>query len=144
MANDSVHKGKCFCGSVEFEVKGDPAATGYCHCSACREWSAGPINAFTLWSPDNFKITKGKDDVGVYNRTERSMRQWCKKCGGHLFTDHPLWKLIDVYAAVLPTLTFKPMLHVHYQETVLPIKDGLPKQKDIPAEMGGSGVLLPE
>lgn len=144
MANDSVHKGKCFCGSVEFEVKGDPAAMGYCHCSACREWSAGPINAFTLWSPDNFKITKGKDDVGVYNRTERSMRQWCKKCGGHLFTDHPLWNLIDVYAAVLPTLTFKPMLHVHYQETVLPIKDGLPKQKDIPAEMGGSGVLLPE
>jgi hypothetical protein len=144
MANDSVHKGKCFCGSVEFEVKGDPAAMGYCHCSACREWSAGPINAFTLWSPDNFKITKGKDHVGVYNRTERSMRQWCKKCGGHLFTDHPLWNLIDVYAAVLPTLTFKPMLHVHYQETVLPIKDGLPKQKDIPAEMGGSGLLLPE
>lgn len=144
MADDFVHKGKCFCGSVEFEVTGEPVAMGYCHCSSCREWSAGPVNAFTLWSPDQFKITKGKDQVGVYNRTERSMRQWCEKCGGHLFTDHPLWNLIDVYAAVLPTLEFKPMLHVHYQETVLPIKDGLPKQKDIPKEMGGSGELLPE
>jgi hypothetical protein len=39
-------------------------------------------------------------------------------------------------------VTFKPTLHVNYQETVLPMKDGLPKQKDVPKEMGGSGVLL--
>jgi hypothetical protein len=33
---------------------------------------------------------------------------------------------------------------VNYQETVLPIKDSLPKQRDIPVEMDGSGLLLPE
>ena len=52
--------------------------------------------------------------------------------------------LIDIYAAILPDLAFQPGVHVNYQETVLRIKDGLPKQKDFPAEMGGSGVLLPE
>ena len=31
-----------------------------------------------------------------------------------------------------------------YQETVLHIHDGLPKQKDVPAELGGSGVTLAE
>jgi hypothetical protein len=36
------------------------------------------------------------------------------------------------------------MLHVNYQETVLPIKDGLPKQRDFPKEMGGSGELMAE
>jgi hypothetical protein len=45
---------------------------------------------------------------------------------------------------VLPELKFQPGLHVHYQETVMPIRDGLPKMKDIPKEMGGSGVTLPE
>jgi len=30
-------------------------------------------------------------------------------------------------------------LHVNYQETVLHIPDGLPKFRDMPAEMGGSG-----
>jgi hypothetical protein len=35
-------------------------------------------------------------------------------------------------------------LHVHYGESVLPIRDGLPKQKDMPKEMGGSGTLLAE
>jgi len=35
-------------------------------------------------------------------------------------------------------------VHVHYQETKLRIKDGLPKMKDVPKEMGGSGVVLAE
>ena len=142
MANSITNKGKCFCGAVEFTVIGEPAAMGYCHCSSCREWSAGPVNAFTLWAPDTVKVTKGGDNIGVYHRTDRSLRKWCKTCGGHLFTDHPGWKLTDVYAAVIPSVTFKPALHVNYQETVLPMKDGLPKQKDVPKEMGGSGVLL--
>ncbi len=52
--------------------------------------------------------------------------------------------LTDVYAAILPDLQFQPSVHVHYQESVLPIKDGLPKLRDMPAEMGGSGELLAE
>ena len=52
--------------------------------------------------------------------------------------------MTDVAAAVIPTLSFKPALHVNYESTVLPMHDGLPKQKDFPAEMGGSGELLPE
>jgi len=45
---------------------------------------------------------------------------------------------------VVPGLQFKPGVHVNYQETVLPIKDGLPKLKDVPKEMGGSGVPISE
>jgi hypothetical protein len=33
-------------------------------------------------------------------------------------------------------------LHVNYAETVLPMRDGLPKVKDFPAEMGGSGEII--
>jgi len=73
-----------------------------------------------------------------------SCGQWCKTCGGHILTEHPGMGLTDVYAAILPKLAFKPGLHVHYQETVLHIMDGLPKQKDVPAELGGSGVTLAE
>ena len=52
--------------------------------------------------------------------------------------------LTDVYAATIPDFPYQPALHVHYQETVLHIKDGLPKMKDVPAEMGGSGISLAE
>jgi hypothetical protein len=35
-------------------------------------------------------------------------------------------------------------VHVHYQESVLPLKDGVTKLKDLPKEMGGSGAAVGE
>jgi hypothetical protein len=58
--------------------------------------------------------------------------------------EHPMWNLIDVYSAVLPEFRHQPALHVNYQETVLPMRDGLPKMRDLPNEMGGSGETLKE
>lgn len=144
MTNGNAYKGSCFCGAVQFTVTGEPAAMGYCHCSDCRHWSAGPVNAFTLWKPDAVKVTQGADNIRTYNKTARSSRKWCATCGGHIFTDHPHLNLVDVYAATIPSFPFKPGVHVHYQEAVLRIKDGLPKLKDLPKEMGGSGDAISE
>jgi hypothetical protein len=90
------------------------------------------------------RIIKGAENVGTYNKTERSYRKWCKSCGGHLYTEHPGWGVTDVYAAVIPGLEFKPGVHVNYAETALHIKDGLPKLQDYPKEMGGSGQSVAE
>ncbi len=57
---------------------------------------------------------------------------------------HPTFGLFDVYAATLPTLKFIPSFHVNYSESVLAIKDGLPKFRDFPSELGGSGEHVPE
>jgi hypothetical protein len=138
------HKGACFCGAVELEVSGEPVAMGYCHCASCRSWSAGPVNAFTLWPHGAVTVTKGKDLLGHYNKTEGSTRQFCTRCGGHVMTDHPLDGVTDVYAATIPTLRFIPAVHVNYAETVLPMQDGLPKMRDLPSDMGGSGESVPE
>jgi hypothetical protein len=140
----ATHTGGCFCGAVEIEVTGAPEAMGYCHCSSCRSWSAAPVNAFTLWKPQNVRVTKGSGQIGRFMKTEVSDRQYCTACGGHVMTDHPPLGLIDVYAATLPGLKFTPGVHVNYAETVLPMKDGLLKLRDFPAELGGSGVAVPE
>ncbi len=138
------YTGRCFCGAVEVTVTGAPAGMGYCHCDSCRSWSAGPVNAFTLWDPDMVKITQGAEFVATFNKTKNSDRKWCTRCGGHIMAGHPGLKLTDVYAAMLPDLKFEPGVHVNYAETVLPMKDGLPKMKDFPAEFGGSGETVPE
>jgi hypothetical protein len=98
----TVHQGKCFCGTVQFTVSGEPEAMGYCHCESCRSWSAGPVNAFTLWKPAAVKVTAGAEHIGTFNKTPHSL------------------------------------------ETKLRLHDGLPKMKDMPKEMGGSGVALAE
>jgi hypothetical protein len=144
MPIENEYKGRCFCGAVELRVAGKPAAMGYCHCTSCREWSAGPINAFTLWAPNAVTVTRGADQLGSYSKTENSIRKWCKSCGGHVLTEHPGFGLVDVFAAAIPEFPFEPMLHVNYGETVLHVHDGLPKQKDFPKDMGGSGTALPE
>jgi len=139
-----THVGKCFCGAVEIKVTGEPVAAGYCHCESCRSWSAAPVNAFSLWKNEAVTVVRGADNVGTYHKTERSYRKFCKACGGHLMTEHPQWGLIDVYAATIPTYRHAPQLHVNYAETTLRMKDGLPKMKDLPKEMGGSGETVPE
>src|SRR5277367_5362359 len=65
MSNEKVHECSCFCGEVQFEVGGEPAAMGYCHCASCRQWSAGPVNAFTLWSPQAVKVIQGAASIGT-------------------------------------------------------------------------------
>jgi hypothetical protein len=140
----SDYQARCFCGAVEFTVSGSPAAMGYCHCESCRRWSGGPVNAFSLWDPAAIKVTKGADKIGTFNLTPVSFRKFCKTCGGHVFAEHPTFGLTDVFAAMIPELKFEPAVHVNYQETVLRLKDGLPKMKDFPKEMGGSGEVLPE
>jgi hypothetical protein len=139
-----THSGTCYCGTVEIEVTGQPEGMGYCHCSACRSYTGTPVNAFTLWKPANVKITKGEDSLGRFKSSEMSVRRFCTKCGGHVMTDHPGLGLIDVFAGIIPTMPFQAGVHLNYEETVLPMKDGLPKLKDFPVEIGGSGEAMPE
>ncbi len=141
---ETQYTGGCFCGAVELRVLGSPVGCGYCHCASCRRWSAGPLNAFTLWPPSAVTITRGAEHVSSFSKTERSIRKWCKLCGGHLLTEHPGFGLIDVYAAVIPDFPFRAGVHVNYAETVLRLHDQLPKQMDFPSELGGSGTLIAE
>jgi hypothetical protein len=138
------YTGSCFCGAVEVRVSGAPEIMGYCHCRSCRSWSGGPINAFSLWPAEAVQVTRGAENIATYQKTEMSHRKYCRVCGGHLMTAHPTMKMVDVFAATIPDLPFAPALHVNYGETVLHIRDGLPKWKDFPAEFGGSGEALPE
>jgi hypothetical protein len=138
------YAGSCFCGAVKLEVTGSPEAMGYCHCNSCRTWSGGPVNAFTLWKPEAIAIKSGADLIATFQKSPLSQRQYCKNCGGHLMNRHPPLGLVDVFASTIPSLPFAPGVHVNYAETVLRMRDGLPKLKDFPAEMGGSGEAVPE
>ena len=66
------------------------------------------------------------------------------ECGGHISVDQPTLGLIDVRIGDLRNFPFKAAVHLNYAETILPMRDGLPKPKDFPAAIGGSGEILPE
>jgi hypothetical protein len=139
-----THQGRCFCGAVEIEAEGEPEAMGYCHCEDCRAYAGAPVAAFTLWQAGQVRVTKGEDELGGFNKTGFSHRRFCTLCGGHVFVEHPTLGLADVHASTLPSLDFRPGVHLNYASTVLPMKDGLPKLRDFPAEIGGSGEAMAE
>jgi hypothetical protein len=139
-----THTGTCFCDTVAIEVTGVPVEMGYCHCASCRSYSGAPVSAFVLWQAQNVKVTRGAEFLGRFQKSEMSDRRFCSKCGGHVMVDHPGLGLTHVYPALIPTLPFTPTVHLNYAETVLPMRDGLPKLKDFPVAAGGSGVVMPE
>jgi len=139
-----IHKGGCYCGAVEIEIRGEPLEMGYCHCENCRRYSAAPVSAFTLWKKESVNLIKGAEFLGRFKSSDISDRRYCTKCGSHISVDHPTLGLIDVRIGALRNFPFKPKVHLNYSETILPMKDGLLKLKDFPAEIGGSGETLPE
>jgi hypothetical protein len=134
----------CACGAVQVELTGEPPVQAYCHCSSCRGWLGAPLHAATLWPTGSVKVTKGAENLGMYQRTEKSLRQFCRSCGAPVLIGHPGIGMTDVPAGSIQGFTFKPALHVHYGEKVMAVKDGLPKFKDFPKDFGGSGDMLAE
>ena len=137
-----THTGNCFCGTVQIEVTGEPEAMGYCHCIDCAGWAGAPINAFSLWSSDDVKVTEGEDKLGSFAKTEASHRKFCTECGGHIMTRHPEMGKTDVYLNTVPGLAHTGALHLFYGERTMSVPDGLPKFKDLPVDFGGSGEIL--
>jgi hypothetical protein len=139
-----IHTGQCFCGEIEIQVSGEPAAQGFCHCESCRSMAGAPVRGFTLWPADSVRVTRGEGQLKGYSKTDFSDRRHCANCGGQVLIHHPSIGMTDVHSETLQGFEFRPALHVNYQEHTLPIRDGLPKLKDFPAELGGSGETIAE
>jgi hypothetical protein len=139
-----VHRGQCFCGAIEIEASGEPSVQGYCHCESCRTMSGAPLRGFTLWPQDNVRVTRGGELLKGYNKMGFSDRQHCSRCGGQVLIQHPTIGMSDVHSQTFRGFDFSPSVHINYQEAVLAVPDGLPKLKDFPAGLGGSGDTIPE
>jgi hypothetical protein len=100
MNNAKTYRGRCFCGSVRLTARGAPVGMGFFRSDPCARGSPGPVAAYTLWKAEAVRITRGAGNIGTYSKSPNACRKWCKTCGGHLFTEHPGWGLVDVYAEV--------------------------------------------
>jgi len=133
----------CLCGAVTMKLTGPCQGCLMCHCSDCRKWTGSTGNAANLWPSDKVEVT-GK--LLEFHKTPDSIsyRKVCAKCYGAVLIDHTAaMNMIDVCGGLLPR-QFEPAVHDFYEERILPMKDGLPKVKDLPKEFGGSGETVPE
>lgn len=140
---NDMRKAQCACGAVEVQIVGEPVAMAYCHCDSCRSWLGAPIHAASLWPTDNVTISKGEANLGIYVRTEESLRHFCTSCGAPVLIRHPNLGMTDVPGGSVSGLNYEPTIHVHYAEKVLSVRDGLPKYAAMPTA-DGAGELIAE
>jgi hypothetical protein len=152
------YNGSCFCGAVEFSLKGEPLFTQYCHCNKCRDIAAESNNiadkvsySFTAaYLTTLFSIIRGCDQLESEARNTSNLFL-CKNCKSLIYgiSQDPTKQAgigininnIKFSNNTLPE-TFKPDKHIWYQERIKDIHDGLPKYKDAPIEQFGSGELF--
>jgi hypothetical protein len=149
MSDETIrHEGGCACGAVKVTANGKPRSAGYCHCESCRRWHTAPINAWAAWPGDAVTITQGEDKLVRFDTRDQggsNVRCECGQCGSGVMNQRHDGMTV-VYPSALYGSGFKhePMVHIHYQERVLDVNDGLPKFADSPAEFGGTGEMIEE
>ncbi|KAH8835057.1 Mss4-like protein [Flagelloscypha sp. PMI_526] len=106
-------KGSCHCGVVRFTVESSTNVPfALCYCSICRKTS-GTGGATNLGGySKSLNILQGKEHISVYNavldrdtekeRRANSERNFCSKCGTHLWLYDSTWpELIHPLAQVI-------------------------------------------
>lgn len=91
--------GGCLCGSVRYEVEGEPAAFYHCHCKRCRR-STGTGHASNIMVKNGTLIfTAGEQFLKLYKVPEakRFSRQFCSHCGSIVAREVP-----ELEAVIIP------------------------------------------
>ncbi len=79
-------KGSCLCGTVKYEVSGEPTRFYHCHCTRCRK-ATGTGHASNLFlQPGTLAWTSGEDQIRSFKVPEakRFTNQFCVTCGSRL------------------------------------------------------------
>ena len=79
--------GRCYCGDLTYEAKGDPQWRAQCHCRECQYISGGGPNYFMMMPEDGFSYTKGTPKKFTRSDLEVARtRDFCENCGTHIAT----------------------------------------------------------
>lgn len=124
-----VETGRCLCGEVRFEARGEPLWVAHCHCHSCRRNTGGPVTTFVGYRREQLSYLSG--ERRTYESSPGVRRRFCGTCGTPLsYEADRCADEIHLYVSTLDHPSrFEPGLHVHFEEKVgwLELNDDLPR-----------------
>ena len=84
--SQTILKGSCLCGSVTFQVSGEPKRFYHCHCSRCRK-ATGTGHASNLFvQPGTLEWLAGQEQIRAFKVPQaiRFTNNFCGTCGSRL------------------------------------------------------------
>ena len=121
--------GRCHCGAVAFEVRGEPIGRALCHCADCRRSAGAPMVGWAMFPAEAFKVARGA--ARTYASSEHGRRHFCAACGTGLYytNDKMLPGIVDVQIATLDDPNaLAPQCHIQVAERL----DWMRRAHDLP------------
>jgi len=137
--------GSCLCGSVRYEISGEPVWAHACHCSRCRKSSGAAFAPNLFFRREAFRFVAGEDLVRSYQvpEAERFTHRFCETCGSTLPFDNSAADLTGVPMGTLdddPQFALRAHIFTDSKAPWHSIEDDLPQH---PAALG-SGNAAPK
>ncbi len=82
--------GRCYCGTIRYEINSEPEASFQCHCRECQYITGGNPNIVMVFPKESFSYTSGT--ASTFSRTDLETpvsRHFCNKCGTAIGTESP-------------------------------------------------------
>src|SRR5688572_6177768 len=114
MSATRVRAGSCYCGAVQYRVHGAPKFVAHDHCSICRRIAGAAFVTWAGYTEDRFEILVGEPALTTFPSTEEGKRQFCSRCGSHLFFRGTRWpgEVHVTLATLHDTEGLVPTVHV--------------------------------
>lgn len=80
--------GGCLCGSVRYEMVGEPLITRLCWCRFCQYIAAGNAAVSVCFETKGMAVTgEMRDFTSIADSGNVMHRRFCPRCGTHLFSE---------------------------------------------------------
>jgi hypothetical protein len=133
--------GKCHCGVITVEFNAEPIFSVFCHCTQCQRKTGAPFIHWIGFKPEEFILFDPESVIVAYRTSDSIVRYGCGRCITPIYNHSDgAMKFFDIPAGIVEKDQVVPAkLHIHYENAVVELNDGLMKYK---ADYGGEIVSL--
>ena len=114
-------KGSCLCGSIKYELTGEPMRFYHCHCQRCRKATGTGHASNIMVKEETFKWLSGETLLKRYKvpEAERFYTHFCSECGSAMPRDVPELGATFIPAGSLDTeISIKPEARIFWDSRV--------------------------
>jgi hypothetical protein len=127
-------QGRCFCGTVQYELTFPTEMCSHCHCESCRKSHGAAFVTWTGVSKSQFKFLSGEKNIKRYKSSQDVHWGFCDQCGASILYEHDQApnKIWITVASLTGPLDRSPDGHVSFEEHVdwFTVNDGLPRYRE--------------
>jgi len=131
--------GRCLCGGIAYEIRGEFGGAVNCHCSVCRRHTGSAFLTAAMVPRANFTWTKGQELLRTYQSSAEGVRIFCGNCGSNLASGaaDPKSDLFFIHVGTIdgdPGVRIESHMFVGSKAPWFEITDALPQHDTYPPQ----------